>query len=286
MADTTHGSSTTRENILRLARKLPAAPHIFGRLGLLLGNMNADLDNIVRLVAVDSGLTGRVIRMSNSVFYRGDEPVRSLDEAVNRVGFREMHRMVGVAMSEQLFQGGLPVYNLSAEEMWENSVVTALAMESIARTCGEDEGEAYTLGLLRPVGKLVLDMLLEVDQPGVCCPDSDTLDLPKWERAWAGITSNEAAAMILEEWKMPEPMYDGVLHHYEHDTQGSRLAAQLHAACWITHQLGKGLKAEARQWELTADVLTRAGLTDEVVQACLKETEEALETLNHRLKAA
>jgi HD-like signal output (HDOD) protein len=286
MADTTHGSSTTRENILRLARKLPAAPHIFGRLGLLLGNMNADLDNIVRLVAVDSGLTGRVIRMSNSVFYRGDEPVRSLDEAVNRVGFREMHRMVGVAMSEQLFQGGLPVYNLSAEEMWENSVVTALAMENIAGAVGEDEGEAYTLGLLRPVGKLVLDMLLEVEQPGVSCPDSDTLDLPKWERAWAAITSNEAAAMILEEWKMPEPMYDGILHHYEHDGMGGRMAAQLHAACWITHQLGKGLKAEARQWELTAAVLTRAGVTDEVVQACLKQTEEALETLKHRLKAA
>jgi HD-like signal output (HDOD) protein len=227
MADTSNGSSTTRDNILRLARKLPAAPHIFGRLGLLLGNMNADLDNIVRLVAVDSGLTGRVIRMSNSVFYRGDEPVRSLDEAVNRVGFREMHKMVGVAMSEQLFQGGLPVYNLTAEEMWENSVVTALAMENVARVVGEDEGEAYTLGLLRPVGKLVLDMLLEVEHPGVCCPDSDTLELPKWERAWAAITSNEAGAMILEEWKMPEPMHTGVLHHYGHDSEGNRMAALL-----------------------------------------------------------
>jgi HD-like signal output (HDOD) protein len=286
MADTTQGSSTTRENILRLARKLPAAPHIFGRLGLLLGNMNADIDNIVRLVAVDSGLTGRVIRMSNSVYYRGEEPVRSLDEAVNRVGFREMHKMVGVAMSEQLFQGGLPVYNLSAEEMWENSVVTALAMETIARVVGEDEGEAYTLGLLRPVGKLVLDMLLEVEHPGVCCPDSETVELPKWERAWADITSNEAGAMILEEWKMPEPMYDGILHHYGHDSTGSRMAAQLHTACWITHQLGKGLKAEARQWELTEDVLTRAGMAEEAVRACLKETEEALETLKDRIKAA
>ena len=285
MADTSAGSSTVRDNILRLARKLPAAPHIFGRLGLLLGNMNADLDNIVRLVAVDSGLTGRVIRMSNSVFYRGDEPVRSLDEAVNRVGFREMHKLVGVAMSEQLFQGGLPVYNLSAEEMWENSVVTALAMEHVARAVGEDEGEAYTLGLLRPVGKLVLDMLLEVEHPGVSCPDSDTVELPKWERAWADITSNEAGAMILEEWKMPEPMHSGVRHHYSPDTD-NRMAALLHVACWITHQLGKGIKAETKQWDLTADVLTRAGLSEEAVKGCLGETQEALASLKDRLKAA
>ncbi len=286
MADTTAGSSTIRDNILRLARKLPAAPHIFGRLGLLLGNMNADLDNIVRLVAVDSGLTGRVIRMSNSVFYRGDEPVRSLDEAVNRVGFREMHKLVGVAMSEQLFQSGLPVYNLTAEEMWENSVVTALAMERVARAVGEDEGEAYTLGLLRPVGKLVLDMLLQVAHPGVNCPDSDTLDLPKWERVWAEITSNETGAIILEEWKMPEPMYNGVRQHYGHGTEGSRMAALLHAACWMTHQLGKGLKAEARQWELTPELLTRAGISEETVQTCLKETQEALDELKDRLKSA
>jgi HD-like signal output (HDOD) protein len=286
MADTAPGPSTTRENVLRLARKLPAAPQIFGRLGMLLANVNAELDNIVRLVAVDSGLTGRVIRMSNSVYYRGDEPVRSLDEAVNRVGFREMHRMVGVAMSEQLFQSGLPIYNLSAEEMWENSVVTALAMERVAAAVGDDPGEAYTLGLLRPVGKLVLDMLLEGEHPGLACPDSETLDLPKWERAWAGMTSNDAGAMILEEWKMPEAMHQGVLHHYARDESGNRTAALLHVACWITQQLGKGLRAESRQWELTPDVLTRAGLSAEAVQTCLEETQEALASLKDRLKAA
>jgi len=285
MADTT-AASTTRENVLRLARKLPAAPHIFGRLGMLLSNVNADIENIVRLVAVDSGLTGRVIRMSNSVYFRGDEPVRSLDEAVNRIGFREMHKMVGVAMSEQLFQGGLPVYNLTAEEMWENSVVTALAMERIAHATGEDEGEAYTLGLLRPVGKLVLDMILEVEHPGVTCPDSDTLQLPKWERAWADITSNEAGAMILEEWKMPEPMHGGVRHHYAPNDTSGRMSALLHVACWITQSLGKGIKAEAIQWDLTDEVLACSALTREGVAGCLQETQEALDSLKDRLKAA
>jgi HD-like signal output (HDOD) protein len=275
-----------RENILRLARKLPTSPHIFGRLGLLLNDINADLENIVKLVAVDSGLTGRVIRVSNSVFFRGDSPVRSLDEAINRLGFREMHRMVGVAMSEQIFQGGLPVYNLTAEEVWENSVVTALAMEQLARATGEDEGVAYTMGLLRPVGKLVLDMLLEVEHPGVACPDSETLELPKWERAWADITSNEAGAMILQEWKMPEPVHLGVRHHYEPEDSSGRIGALLHVACWITKELGKGIKAEARQWELSEDVLQRAGMTAEAVEECRQATQEALDELKNRLKAA
>jgi hypothetical protein len=51
-----------RETIMRLARKLPTSPHIFGRLGGLLNDINSDLDSIVKLVAVDQGLTARIIR--------------------------------------------------------------------------------------------------------------------------------------------------------------------------------------------------------------------------------
>lgn len=276
--------TAARESILRLARKLPTSPHIFGRLGRLLNDMNSDLTDIVKLVAVDSGLTGRVIRLSNSVFFRGEQPVKSLDEAINRVGFREMHRIVGVAMSEQIFQGGLPVYNLSAEGLWENSVLTALAMERLAKTAGEDESEAYTVGLLRGIGKLVLDMLIQVEHPGINCPDTETLDLPKWERAWAAVTSNEAGSMILQEWKMPESVVIGVRDHYRPTEATPRLGALLHIACCITQQLGKGIPAETRQWELTPEVMTLAALHPQHVETCTAETQEALSELKSRLK--
>jgi HD-like signal output (HDOD) protein len=277
--------STVRETILRLARKLPTTPHIFGRLGRLLNDINSDLESIVKLVSVDSGLTARVIRLSNSVFFRGDQPVKSLDEAINRVGFREMHRIVGVAISEQIFQGGLPVYHLSAEQVWENAVVTALSMERLAKASGEDESEAYTVGMLRPIGKLVLDLLMQVEQPGVSCPESETLDLPKWERAWAATTSNEAGAMILEEWKMSPNVCVGVRDHYKPTAETGRMGAMLHVACWITQQIGKGIQAEVRQWELSPETLAFAGLTEEQAQACAAETQEALTELKSRLKS-
>lgn len=278
--------TAARETILRLARKLPTSPHIFGRLGGLLNDMNSDLESIVKVVAVDSGLTARVIRISNSVYFKGDEPVRSLDEAVGRVGFREMHRIVGVATSEQIFQGGLPVYNLTSAELWENSVLTALAMERLARAGGEDESEGYTVGLLRPIGKVVLDMLIQAEHAGITCPESETLDLPKWERAWATITSNEAGAMILEEWKMPEGVFTGVRDHYKPVDGISRIGAMLHVACWITQQLGRGIRAEQRQWEMRPEVLGLAGISETAMQECMSETQEALTQLKTRLRAA
>jgi HD-like signal output (HDOD) protein len=274
-----------KERVLRLARKLPTAPHIFGRLGMLLSNMDADLEDIVKLASVDAGLTARVIRMSNSVFFRGDTAVSTLEEAIGRVGFREVHKIVGVAMTDQVFQTGLPVYNLTAAQMWENSVVTALAMTKLASASAEDEGMAYTVGLLRPVGKLVLDTLLQIEQPGVSCPDTVTLDLPSWEHAWAGVTSNEVGAMILEEWRMPEAMHHSVKGHYRPDDAAGRMGALLHLACWIARELGKGFKVEDKQWDLSEDTLQRAGLTAEAVQANVSETQEALDELKTQLKA-
>ena len=269
---------------MRFARKLPTSPGIFGRLGMLLSNINADLDDIVKLAAVDAGLTARVIRMSNSVFFRGDTSVSTLEDAISRVGFREVHKIVGVAMTDQVFQSGLPVYNLTAAQVWENSIVTALAMERLAGIVGEDEGVAYTIGLLRPVGKLVLDTLLEIEQPGVVCPDTDTLDLPTWERAWAGITSNEVGAMVMEEWHMAESVHHGVKNHYHPDEEGGAMSALLHLSCWVAQELGKGCKAEAKQWSLNDDILQRVGLTADAVQACVVETQEALAALKTRLK--
>lgn len=276
--------STIKDRVMRFARKLPTSPGIFGRLGMLLSNVDADVDDIVKLASVDAGLTSRVIRMSNSVFFRGDMSVSTLEDAISRVGFREVHKIVGMAMTDQVFQGGLPVYNLSAVQVWENSVVTALAMEHLAGEVGEEEGVAYTIGLLRPVGKLVLDTLLEIEQPGVICPDKENLDLPTWERAWAGITSNEVGAMVMEEWHMNESVFHSVKNHYHPDDEAGTMGALLHLACWVAHQMGKGPKVEAMQWALNEDILQRAGTNEEFVQSCIAVTQEKLEAVKVRVK--
>jgi HD-like signal output (HDOD) protein len=140
------------------------------------------------------------------------------------------------------------------------------------------------MGLLRPVGKLVLDTLLQIEQPGVTCPDKDTLDLPTWERAWAGITSNEVGAMVMEEWRMSESVSRGVRNHYHPDDEAGPMGALLHLACWVTENLGKGFKAESKLWSLNEDILQRAGINQEAVQGCVTTTQEALDALKTRLK--
>jgi HD-like signal output (HDOD) protein len=274
---------SVKEHVLRLAQKLPASPQIFSRLSLLLDDMNADMGKVVNLISIDAALTSRVIRLSNSVFFRGRTPVQSLDEAIGRIGFREVHRIVGVAMTEQIFKDGLPSYNLTSAAVWENSVVTALAMERLARATAMDEGGAYTLGLLRTVGKLVLGRILEKEHPGIVCPD-DT-DVDTWERARLNIASPEASAVMLESWKMPRELFQGVRHHHQPEIAPADgpMGALLHLSCWVANSLGKGIKAEAPLWELTNERLHQAGLSEAAILECVPDIEGALNKLKAQL---
>jgi len=275
-----------KDHILRLAQKLPTSPQIFGKLCLLLDDLNADAGKVVDLIGVDAGLTARVLRLSNSVFFRGSLSVDSLEEAIGRVGFREVHKIVGIAMTEQAFKDGLPSYQLSAKEIFENSVATALAMELIARAAAEDEHEAYTVGLLRQIGKLVLGRVLEKEHPGVICPDDE--DICVWEREHFNITSHETTALVLEAWKLPPEVHLGIRHHHEPEAhrKDGKLGVILHLACWVVQMMGYGLKSEARLWELTPERLAFAGVSEEAIRGCVDDTTVAFNDLRQQLGLA
>jgi HD-like signal output (HDOD) protein len=272
-----------KDLILRYAQKLPTAPQIFSRLSMTLNDVNADLDKIANLISIDTGLTARVLRVSNSVFFRGSSPMQSLDEAINRVGFREIHKMVGMAMTEQVFTNGLPAYRMNAKQVWENAVATALAMESIASEAGQDPQAAYTLGILRQVGKLVLGRVLEKEQPGAICPDD--IDVLTWENARLNITNHEAAAYILESWKLPRGMCSGIRFQHEpeeHDDEGPE-GAQLHLAGWVVGMLGISAKSEATLWELTQDRLDLAQVSESFMQSCVNNIQAELDSLKAQM---
>ena len=83
--------------------------------------------------------------------------IASIEEAVNRVGFSEVYRLTGLAAAAQFIDRNLSFYGISAEQLRNNTLVVAFAMDSLAKSAGVDARTGYTAGLMRLVGKLVLD---------------------------------------------------------------------------------------------------------------------------------
>jgi hypothetical protein len=63
-------------------------------LALLLRHADLDLDLVTGLIALDPTLSARVLRLANSVTYNRGVPVRSLAEAVARLGFAPLLQLM------------------------------------------------------------------------------------------------------------------------------------------------------------------------------------------------
>lgn len=271
------------------ASKLSAAPRVFQRLSAAMKDPDVSVDAIVSVVRLDAVLSARVLRISNSAQFSRGTHIESLDEAIDRIGLYEVYRLVGAAMACQLYSVGLPVYGVSCEELWENSVTTAVAMEAMAAAAGDDGSTGYTLGLLRPVGRLLLQGVATEEGCAVGSGVHPTAALvAAWEFNTFGTTSTEAVDRLFHLWGFSESLIEPIRYHFAPagDPNRLRITALLHVACWITQEIGKGLAIERHAWALSDDVLLQAGLTLKEAQAHIERTKRISESLQGMLRAA
>lgn len=193
------------EQIVEGIVNLPPTPRILPKLQKLLRDPDSSIHDIISLVKVDAPMTAQIVRLSNSAYYHTGEPVQSLEEAVNRLGFREVYRVTSVAAAHQVMGEALPLYNMGKGELLEGSVSTAILMVEIgSRARRMDLDAAYTTGLLHSIGKVVINQyFLKHGLELYGNANGETIDM-MWERRLLGFDHAAAGAAILEKWKFPE----------------------------------------------------------------------------------
>jgi HD-like signal output (HDOD) protein len=252
-------SPVPRATLMHVVKTMPSAPQILARIGQMMCSMDAELTDITDLIKRDAALTARIIRISNTAAYNMGTPFASLEEALARVGLAEAYRLTGFAAIAQVSDSSLLRYNVSGAQLRENSLLTALVMESLARETGVESRAAYTTGLLRSMGKLALDRLTRDHAydggAGIRGP------LAEWETGFMGLNNCDAAAIILEEWRFPEATIVGIRDHYSPQA-ASPLAAMLNLAAGAADGSGFGLPGERCYWTVSRENLAVAGLEE------------------------
>ena len=266
------------DRIIALGTRLAPASVTLGRLRGLLADPNTDLEEIIALIRLDPALTFNVVRMSSSVLFGARERSDSLEEAVGRVGYTDIYRLVGLAASRELCQADLPTYRLTAARLWENSVATAAAAEVLALPAGGDAGLNYSGGLLRNLGRVILDG----SASGKVYPGEAEWPLvADWERAEFGMTATEVTVRLLEHWHFPPDLVDAVRAHEDPLASATSNvgACVLNLACGVTARFGLDLPGETAHWERTEAKLTMAGVTDETLARCAENARAHYEAL-------
>lgn len=117
----------------------------------------ASAAQLVALVETDPGLSQGLLRYANSAFYAGaGGRVVSLMNAVNRVGTSGIHNVVLRTMVDGLLCRPGGHFQSWVDMTWEHMVRTAPISRDLAKPFRVNPDEAYLLGLLHDVGKLVV----------------------------------------------------------------------------------------------------------------------------------
>jgi HD-like signal output (HDOD) protein len=265
-ADMISAAPVSPEKILTTARLLPAAPQVMAGLCELLQDQNSDLAQVAEQIRIDAALAARVMRISNSTAYGGATRVGSVDEAVSRVGFGEILRLVGLATVAGLADRKLSFYGIAAEHLRESLLLHALAAEALGTHAGLDARIAYAGGLLRALGMMVLDRVARERAP---VPERfDGRNFPTytaWEEENFGLSSGEVTTVLLDEWRFAPQLVDAVERHLlkVEESHQDRLAVALNLAGAIVVEAGLALPGEAAAWTPTARKLAAIQL-DEV----------------------
>jgi len=272
-------TSLTPEKIIQVGQALPPAPRIMAGLHKMLLDSKSGLSEIAQLLKRDVSLTTRIIRIANSPAYNGGG-LGSIEEAVQRVGFGEIFRLVGVAANAALADQVLKCYGYTSEKFLQHNLCNALMAEGIARRTKKDTRLAYTAGLLRCIGQLLLDRIGR-DQLGSAdmFPEARGMKVLDWEMQTFGLNHFQVSRILLREWDFPQDVISAVCHYAGSGEQPTPLTPVLDLSEFMVNFAGYGLQGEETTWGIPSEQLEANRLDIQDTEAISRDALATLKTL-------
>lgn len=206
--------------------ELPPLPETAQRIIHLRVNPNAVMGDLVDVVESDPSLAAQVVSWASSSFYAAAGRVHSVHDAVSRVlGFDlVMNLAMGLALGRALKHP--KDHPDGYVDYWQQAIWQAQSAGILASMMPRGQrplfGLAYLAGLLHNFGHLVLAQVFPPHFKLVCrsLEVNPHIDSSVIEHYLLGITREQIAAQLMENWGMPDevtlairyqknPAYDG-----------------------------------------------------------------------------
>lgn len=260
--------------LLEGLHKVSGHQRVLLRLNAFLADEDGGFQQLVEILRLDPGLSARVISAANTAYFRGGLLAGSVDEAVVRIGVMEVSRLLLGSIAFELTSGRLPSYGLAPGDLWNRSLVCALAMHALGQEARRSTDVCHTIGLMHGLGMIVIDRWITRTRPRQLAPlgDPEAPGLSERERELVGFTSSELGARLLESWRFPENIVNAVGFQNAPLAAGrfSRLACLLSLARWLGRTVLVGRDLTQLPDPPSAGILEGAGLGQEAVAGLLE----------------
>ncbi|HEY8489758.1 MAG TPA: HDOD domain-containing protein [Dehalococcoidia bacterium] len=229
-------------------------PQILEQVMTLLQDERASAADLAKVIALDQGLTVRVLRLANSAHYARPRRVATAKDAVVTIGFNEVRDLVLARGLWEAFSRGVQG-PLRQELFWSHAVTCGVVAQLMAKETGlAAPEEAFTGGLLHDIGKLVLNRELPQQfSEAVQMTLNRGIPLVEAEFRVFGFTHADVGWEMSRRWSFPLSLGHVLAHHHSADLRPDRepltyIVAQANKLChdygWSSDIDPSGLTAQ------------------------------------------
>jgi HD-like signal output (HDOD) protein len=249
------------QNILKLARDNTSAPR-----------------DLVDVIQRDPIVTIKVLRVVNSAYYSLPRQLTSIEHAVVFLGFNTIKNLaLGIAALSlapaQLHSA------LDSNAYLHHSLATAAITRRLgARFPAIDANDFFIAGLLHDFGKVVLAQVMPAQF-------RKALEYALWHEVSlhsalmevTGIDQSEVGALLLEHWRFPAELVEGIRHQYVRDDTAPALSVCIQAANQICKHAGVDFAANDKPQAFSESMEQVFGGTLEYVMESLGDVAALLQ---------
>lgn len=254
---------------LRVARALgdmsdlKALPQVVRRALRCLSDSRSSSAELAAILSTDQAIAGRLLGAANSVLFRGSRRFVTVQEAVVRLGYLNVRRLLLVAGLSDAFQRPLRLYNMAPGELWIHSLAAAVAARLIAASSGLVNAEsAYIGGLLHDIGRAAMarDLGRSAVETMTDITRSGDISFHQAERQVLGFTHADVGAVLLDEWGLGDELVAAVGAHHDGVVPAGPLAWVIHVGDVLAVTAVPPSSSVGWIWSVDPGVVKRLGL--------------------------
>ena len=248
--------------ISKISRKhnLPTIPQVYIKLIQTLNSGEYSAHEISGLIKSDPALSFTIMDMAYSTGKRVNKPTMNLESAVAAIGVDVIKGLVLCASTNAVFDSGTVNRSFKLMMFWEHSLRCAYLAQLISEELNYNYyEEAYLIGLLHDLGKLILLNNFYDKYNNLLISNHDSDEIVLSENKAIGIDHCKTAALLIDQWDFHSFGADAIFYHH-HPLEAVINATPLVRVIYVanllaqkTHDNGKKYQAAEKLFGFSRD---------------------------------
>jgi len=239
----------------------------------IINNDNNSIEDVAELIRADQSMSGKIMSVSNSSFYRGQAPIETIESALTRIGLKETGNIILAFLLRELFKDEKGIFGERLKKLWEHSLTTAVIAKEIASYRGSADIERhYASALFHDIGKLFLIPILK--------------DLKKTNKEITEVVVDEVLSALhvrvgvslLKQWDFSQFFVSVIRHH--HDINDLSEVKPEVKVIMLADNLSKCMINKADELDIEGDVVSNLshelGVDDAAIKKIMSDSKDKL----------